>query len=155
MVFKQYFLFAEHKSLVSLIMLHPKYNPTIFGPFDIALTKPAIPFIYNLAIQPIKLPQRFVHPSGKVIISGWGSNSTSNEAIMPDTIQYAVVPILPFLQCAELLSETHFGATNFCTGPLEGGVGTCSGDSGGGVVQFNGLNQVNYFKIKCKSIIRN
>lgn len=128
-------------------MLHPKYNPTIFGPYDIALTKPASPFVYNLAIQPIKLPEKYSRPSGKVIIAGWGSNSTSNEAIMPDTIQYAEVPIISFYKCVDLLLGTHFGPTNFCTGPLEGGVGTCSGDSGGGVVQYDGEGQVNYLEL--------
>lgn len=91
----------------------------------------------------IHLPQPGVIPSGDVQLFGWGSISTTENAIIPDILQTVTKDILPLDLCREVLDGkyplgTPLHATNVCTGPLNTIVTACSGDSGGPIVQGSG-----------------
>lgn len=70
-------------------------------------------------------------------VSGWGSTSNTATPIWPNTLNTVELPVLSNEACQGAIDGT--GAVIYpqdvCTGPLEGGSGTCNGDSGGGLVQ--------------------
>jgi secreted trypsin-like serine protease len=70
-------------------------------------------------------------PDTLVDISGWGSTFDGGDTV--DTLRAANVPIVADSTCgASGVYGTEFDpATMVCAGYLEGGVDTCSGDSGG------------------------
>jgi prostatin (serine protease 8) len=76
-------------------------------------------------------------------LSGWGSISTSELPEMPNQLQTADLPLLSLDDCSAAIDallepgeENPLSEeSNVCTGPLSGGTGACSGDSGGPLAQ--------------------
>lgn len=136
--------------------IHPWYDGGV-APFDIGLIRvePAFdlnaPFVRAIALPTINVQQSsssFAQTESATTarLFGWGalsasSSSSSSSSAMPERLQTAVVPLLPFGQCwlvyGVLLGPLH--ETNLCTGPLRGGVSACGGDSGGPLVQADRL----------------
>lgn len=111
-------------------------------PYDIGLVYTPTAFVWSAAVAPVTLPPSGVVPTGTATLYGWGSTSTTNTASYPSTLQVASnLPIISVTICSEALgakgSDVH--STNLCTGPLTGGVGICTSDSGGPLVQNNVL----------------
>lgn len=107
------------------------------SPYDIGLVYTKSAFTWSSAVAAIALPVSGATPTGSAILYGWGSTSTTNNAAYPSTLQVATVPIIPIRTCESALgpkgSDVH--NTNLCTGPLTGGTGICTSDSGGPLVQ--------------------
>lgn len=108
-------------------------------------------------VQAIELPASGEEPSGDVVLSGWGSTSTSNFPVMPNQLQKVDLPVLDhegkylpkfyspinlmltnlILGCAaaftELMgtSEPLDEVSNVCTANPGDHKSACSGDSGG------------------------
>jgi hypothetical protein len=65
-----------------------------------------------------------------VVLSGWGSTSTSQIPSMPKTLQKAELPVIDFENCKlafeEMLQSAPLAESNVCTGPLTGGYSACS-----------------------------
>lgn len=113
------------------------------SPYDIGMVYTKVPFIWSSAVSDVVLPISNSKPTGKGFLYGWGSISKTNNAEYPTTLQVANVPIISLEACESALgvkgNDVH--NTNFCTGPLSGGVGICTSDSGGPLIQkVNGKN---------------
>lgn len=126
------------------------------SPYDIGLAYTSVAFTWSNAVAPIALPESGVIPTGNALLYGWGSTSTTNTANYPTTLQVATVPIISLSSCESALGTQGVNVhdTNLCTGPLTGGVGICTSDSGGPLVQTtNGANVligiVSWGKIPC------
>ncbi|XP_041966441.1 enteropeptidase [Alosa sapidissima] len=98
---------------------------------DIALMHLKTPANFTDYVQPVCLPhkkQQF-EAGRKCVIAGWGR--LEEGGTVADVLQQAVVPLVGWAQCQELLPEYNLTAQMVCAGFLEGGVDTCQGDSGG------------------------
>lgn len=127
-------------------------------PYDIGLIYTNQAFSLNSAVNVVTLPAANVVPTGNANLYGWGSISTTSVAAYPTQLQVASnLPIITLSACEAALgakgSDVH--DTNLCTGPLTGGVGICTSDSGGPLVQTNSNGQdvligiVSWGKIPC------
>ncbi|XP_075152159.1 lectizyme-like [Haematobia irritans] len=110
------------------------------SPYDIGLVYTKTVFQWSDAVAAITLPSSGVVPTGNANLYGWGSVSTTTTASYPTVLQVATVPIISLDTCESALG-TDVHTTNLCTGPLTGGVGICTSDSGGPLVQQ--VNNVN------------
>ncbi|XP_023302438.2 trypsin-1-like [Lucilia cuprina] len=126
------------------------------SPYDIGLVYTSNAFSWSNAVAPISLPASGSTPTGDALLYGWGSISTTNTADYPTTLQVATVPIISQSSCESALGSqgSNVHDTNLCTGPLTGGVGICTSDSGGPLVQsVNGENLligiVSWGKLPC------
>lgn len=131
---------------------HAQYTGGV-GPFDIGLIRVEIAFDFNEQVSAIALPiDDHIH-SGDVELHGWGSVSTSHFPINPNILQHVKKPIIPIDECDEVLGDSPLHDTNVCTGPLEGGISACSGDSGGPLTQDGELvGIVSWGFIPCGSV---
>lgn len=134
---------------------HPQYpGGGVVAPYDIGMIHVAPAFVYNAFVQPIGLPAPNAVHTGTVQLHGWGSISTTNSPIMPTILQTVPKVIVPYAQCSAVLgpnSPVH--PTNVCTGPLNGGISACSGDSGGPLTQNGQLvGVVSWGRIPCGSV---
>lgn len=109
------------------------------GPHDIALIWVAQPFANDFSVRPIALPNDNVIHTGNARLHGWGSTSTGFVPVWPTNLQTAELPIVPIATCTPLFDNIVVDNSNVCTGPLTGGVGACSGDSGSPLVQNDEL----------------
>ncbi|XP_031781530.1 trypsin-1, partial [Nasonia vitripennis] len=131
---------TEQLSKVSAIFIHDKY-PGNVAPYDIALLKLEKPLVYDESVQPIALPKASSDVDGEVVLSGWGSVSSSGMGT-PDILQKVKLPVVDLATCKEalerLVGPSPLHESNVCTGPLTGGVSACSGDSGGPLIKVLG-----------------
>lgn len=91
----------------------------------------------------MRLPQPTLIPEGPGTAAGWGSTGSSN----PNILQKAVLSTININICRDAFFSLNLNGnlvddTNFCTGPLTGGLAVCSGDSGGPLIQGSSPNQV-------------
>ncbi len=63
--------------------------------------------------------------------------------------RYAAVPIYPVEQCATAYGAGFNRASMFCAGYARGGVDSCQGDSGGGIVCAGALSGVVSYGFGC------
>lgn len=102
---------------------------------DIALVKLETPLDLDEHVAPIGLPIKISEPSGNVTISGWGDTSSYGRAVQTSILQTVTVPIVDRKTCNEAIMNTALEdgiilrdsvkECNICTGPLEGGKGSC------------------------------
>ncbi|XP_055855116.1 trypsin-1-like [Episyrphus balteatus] len=124
------------------------------APYDIGLVYVATAFTWTNAVKPAALPTAGAVPTGTASLYGWGSTSTSSEAIYPTTLQVASsVTIITLATCESALGKdlsVNLHDTNICTGPLTGGISICTSDSGGPLMQGNTLiGIVSWGKLPC------
>lgn len=123
---------TEQIRLTPNVTIHEDYGGGV-NPFDIALMRVETPLqLVPGVVEAIRLPTPGSLPTGNIRLFGWGSISTTDQAIIPDILQTVVKPVLPLELCREVLdgkypegTPLHF--TNVCTGPLETEVTACSG----------------------------
>ncbi|XP_033232030.1 uncharacterized protein LOC117183008 [Belonocnema kinseyi] len=131
---------TEQAIEVAKSIVHERYAGGV-NPYDIALIKLKKPLTLNERVNTINLPKANAEHNGTVILSGWGSTSNVNNAIMPDILQTAELPVVDLKTCRnaieELTGPSPLEDTNICTGPLTGGQSACSGDSGGPLIAKN------------------
>jgi len=60
-------------------------------------------------------------------LTGWGSISDDVILDLPDKLQAAELPIIPIEECIQMLKtqDTPIDDSMVCTGPAEGGKGSC------------------------------
>ncbi|XP_049766550.1 kallikrein-7-like [Schistocerca cancellata] len=68
-------------------------------------------------------------------LSGWGSTSTGLLPHMPDILQWVNVSVISNTECALLLGDSPLNDDSVCTGPVDGSISACEGDSGGPLAQ--------------------
>lgn len=112
------------------------------APYDIGLVKVNQPFSFSSSIASIALPAANSQPSGDCTLFGWGSTSATTTPSFPVNLQQVVLPIISLQACEAALGKPaaiNVHNTNVCTGPLTGGKGICTSDSGGPLVSRNTL----------------
>lgn len=116
--------------------MHENFGGSV-GPDDIAVVQMDEPLDFNKYVQPINLPEPNTYPSGRALLSGWGSISRK-PGVYPDILQKANLPIHTQAKCKQLWEGSTYADTNVCAGPLSGSSASCSGDSGGPLAQKSG-----------------
>ncbi|XP_053688068.1 trypsin-1-like [Sabethes cyaneus] len=143
-------------------IVHPEYLGGV-NPSDVAVLFLEEALIMNQFVQPAVLPaQGNVAVPGPATLAGWGSTSTGIIPSMPSILQRVDKPIIDYATCETAAGgpgNSPLGPTNVCTGPLTGGIGACSGDSGGPLyVMTNGVQTqvgiVSWGWIPCGSVGR-
>ncbi|CAG2064870.1 unnamed protein product [Timema podura] len=115
---------------VAEIFIHEYfYSAELYN--DIAVIKLNKSIQYDQDIQPISLRHDRVKAGTRCTVTGWGLIS-DEFGDYPDILQAVEVPVIEFLDCAEIYSLLE---GQMCAGYLEeGGKDACSGDSGGPLV---------------------
>lgn len=67
---------------------------------------------------------------------------------MPDILQTVSVSVFEYEICSEILQEYLFDESNICSGPISGGISSCGGDSGSGLIQKNVKGNVSWLLFK-------
>ncbi|KAL6489408.1 hypothetical protein MHYP_G00031490 [Metynnis hypsauchen] len=114
----------------SKVIRHPNYSSSTLNN-DIMLIKLRSAATINSYVSPVSLPSSFPSAGTWCLVSGWG-NILSSGTSYPSTLRCLDVPILSDAIC----KSAYPGLTSnmFCAGFLEGGKGTCQGDSGSPLV---------------------
>lgn len=147
---------TTQKRAISSYVIHDLYTGGI-APYDIGLVYTATAFQWTTAVKAINLPSAKVVPTGNADLYGWGSISTTSVPSYPSVLQVAKnIPIISESACVTALGSKGIDvhSTNICTGPLTGGIGICTSDSGGPLVQTqNGkttlIGIVSWGKVPC------
>lgn len=116
------------------VFSHPDWTGFV-GPNDISLMRILQPFTNDASVSPISLPAANAIPTGNVVLHGWGSTSTGYIPAFPITLRTVQKPLITVAACSPLFTGVVVNDLNLCTGPLTGGSGACSGDSGSPIVQ--------------------
>ncbi|KAG7188821.1 hypothetical protein KM043_008430 [Ampulex compressa] len=138
---------TEQSRLVDKVYVHPTYNGTV-APYDIALMKLKDPFELNPFVSTVLLPYPEIVPNGEAMLTGWGSIGRTRAQESPEILQAATLPLIDYDLCKRVLDETlrnkqvnPLHPTNVCTGPLDGSLSACKGDSGGPLISLNAFGQ--------------
>ncbi|XP_063917128.1 trypsin-1-like [Zophobas morio] len=124
-------------------IVHPNYVGGV-APNDIALLQLESPLTFGDLVKPIALPEAGSVATGDTVSSGWGSISPTNFPLSPTQLQTATLPLVSFDECNSVI-EALLGEdadnplsedSNVCT-LSTAGVSSCSGDSGGPLIQDN------------------
>uniref|UniRef100_A0ABM5FNM6 Transmembrane protease serine 12 isoform X1 n=1 Tax=Pogona vitticeps TaxID=103695 RepID=A0ABM5FNM6_9SAUR len=124
------------KYQIRAIVVHSDFE---FGTFDndIALFKLIKSVKYNDFIQPVCLPNTYLHLTAKIpcFISGWGRTTESGKG--EQILQEGQVDIIPLNVCNRY--DWYAGTISWnmiCAGSASGRVDSCQGDSGGPLVCY-------------------
>ncbi|XP_036328749.1 trypsin beta-like [Rhagoletis pomonella] len=147
---------TTQKRTIDWYVIHDLYTGGT-APYDIGLVYTETAFQWTTAVKAVTLPSSGVVPTGNANLYGWGSTSTTSVASYPAQLQVAKnLPIISESSCVDALGSkgVDVHSTNICTGPLSGGIGICTSDSGGPLVQeINGnavlIGIVSWGKIPC------
>ena len=116
---------GKHRTKASKIIIHPNYNYPINDLAILVLDE-------SLEIQPICIPTLCDDCNGDFnygIIAGWGLLSTGSQG--SDKLQRAFVNLVSKSECQREWEHVVDDDSLICAGWDAGGVGICSGDSGG------------------------
>lgn len=109
-------------------IIHPDWvsGPQV-GPDDLVLVRLTVPITFTDRIRPIRLPNPNVVPIGPATLSGWGSNGGTGAV---NILQKAILSTITLEQCRNAINSLNLNGnlvddTNFCTGPLTGGLSAC------------------------------
>ncbi|XP_028286333.1 mast cell tryptase [Parambassis ranga] len=122
----------EVKSAVSEIIMHPKYNDTLFNN-DIALMKLSSPVAFSNYIKPICLAANSsqFHNSTSCWATGWGRIGKDVSLPASYALQQVKIPVIGNKQCTCSYAsiEANITGNMICAGQEH--KGACQGDSGG------------------------
>lgn len=125
----------EQRRLVKAFTIHENYEGGV-GPNDIAVIQVDKPFELNDKVKPVQLPKQMEQFEGDVMLSGWGSMSTTVVPDYPDKLRKAILPLVDFDSCHSLWNfDSALEKSNVCAGPVDGSKSACSADSGGPLVK--------------------
>ncbi|RFU79935.1 trypsin-like serine protease [Trichoderma arundinaceum] len=125
---------------VSQIIVHPNYVVRSGGipDFDVAVWHLSSPIAASSTIGYAKLTASGNDPASgsTVTTAGWGTTN-ENSNTLPARLLKVSVPVVSRTTCN---SDYSGGVTNnmFCAGLTQGGKDSCSGDSGGPIVDASG-----------------
>lgn len=123
--------------------IHPDYNKNNQD-LDVAVITLKKPLQFSENVQPVKLPPKDhrLNPGTELSVMGWGKTGVRTKPTFK--LQRVEVPVFESKKCFNLLKEykKRMGVTNefavtknmFCAAPAEGGKDSCTGDSGGPIV---------------------
>ena len=129
--------FQEQTLEVDTVFFHEEYNVGVYLNNDIALLKLKDEVEFGTLVVPACLPHKNVVYDTHLncTVSGWGHMSLKD----PGYTTFLQSAQIPYLQTEQCLKPNVYGTRKlssgmFCAGYLEGGVDTCQGDSGGGLI---------------------
>jgi len=133
---------------VEKIIIHPVRHEGELIDQDIALVKLARDIEFNEYISPVCLPEpEDTFPGGTACaVAGWGNLQEGGNS--PTEVNHIRLPIVDRQVCRKLYANAGqffdtsvITSTTICAGFLEGGKSTCQGDSGGGLICYDQLEQ--------------
>src|SRR3990170_2847545 len=117
---------------VTEIFVHPEWNSETIAP-DVALLRLSAPVNGVAPLEPVRSSERALWEAGDPATTiGWGLQNESDNA-PPDDLQTVDLPIQPdeTMSSPEVYGEEFIAGDMLGAGPLDGGAGSCYGDSGG------------------------
>ncbi|VUC23479.1 unnamed protein product [Clonostachys rosea] len=119
---------------VSKITVHPDYDSSTVDN-DVAVWKLASPIESGSNIAYATLPASGSDPEAgsTVTVAGWGLTSESGSTL-PASLLKVSVPVVSRSTCRSQYGTSAITDNMFCAGVEEGGKDSCSGDSGGPIV---------------------
>jgi len=129
---------------IASIIRHPDFRP-VLGTFDgdIALIRMSSPVDFTVELAPACLPSPGNDFAGyQGIIAGWGR--TSEKGKPSRELLAATIQIYSQEQChnKSLYQKSQVTEHMMCAGRIEGGVDSCQGDSGGGLLITDAYNRM-------------
>ncbi|XP_026481275.1 trypsin-like [Ctenocephalides felis] len=131
------------QDIVAKIIIHPGFNIDTLDN-DAALLQMRSPIVMTDSIRPITLTEIGQEPVAysPAIITGWGDvkENANNGSLY---LRGAIVPVIGRNFCRGLNSGLYTSVNDnmFCAGYIDGGVDTCTGDSGGPIIDME-ANQI-------------
>ncbi|XP_059617454.1 trypsin-1-like [Phlebotomus argentipes] len=110
------------------------------APFDLAMLHLEYPLQLSATVSVAQLPAPGEVFRGDAEIFGWGSTASDLSSSFPAKLQRATLPLLAWDECQAIMGgpdATPLHSTNICTGPLDGGLSACHGDSGSALVHID------------------
>jgi len=126
---------------VSEVQVHPKYVGIVDNKppvYDVALLKLKTPVTFTDHIIPVCIPKQdepLPAAGTSLSFTGWGRTENSIFAGVSDLLQQVNMPLASDAACGEFTSPGYVPEVMFCAGFDQPGKLTCSGDSGGPVVE--------------------
>jgi len=120
---------TEQTRYVTAVHVHPNYQSQTDFSNDIAVLRVQPPFVMTGEVGPIPVAPANHTATGPASIIGWGS--LREEGSLPDILYKAEVPIMTDNECRASYGSTNFESHMMCAGFPQGGVDSCTGDSGG------------------------
>ncbi|KAH8253245.1 hypothetical protein KR032_004450 [Drosophila birchii] len=117
------------------IIMHPKYR-ALNNDYDAAILIVDGDFVFNEAVQPIKLAQERPEHDTLVTVTGWGT--TSEGGVISDVLQEVHVNVVENTVCKKSY-PIMLTSRMLCAGVTGGGKDACQGDSGGPLIYNNEL----------------
>jgi len=119
---------------VSQVVPHPSYNAAKVDN-DIALWHLATPLPASSTIGYAQLPAQGSDPapSTQVTVAGWGL-LTENGSSLPANLRKVTVPVVSRSTCQSEYGTSAVTNNMWCAGLAQGGKDSCSGDSGGPII---------------------
>ncbi|KAF7559125.1 hypothetical protein G7046_g5035 [Stylonectria norvegica] len=119
---------------VSKIVVHPSYNADTVDN-DIALWHLSTPLSASSTIGYAVLPVQGSDPvaASTITVAGWGL-LTENASTLPATLRKVSVPVVSRATCRSEYGTSAITNNMFCAGLAAGGKDSCSGDSGGPII---------------------
>ncbi|KAH9893773.1 serine endopeptidase [Xylariomycetidae sp. FL2044] len=119
---------------VSSITVHPSYNSRTTD-YDVAIWKLSTSIAESSTIGYATLPASGSDPSAgtTLTVAGWGTlNENSNS--LPANLMKVDVPVISRTECRQQYGTSAVTNNMFCAGYDAGGKDSCSGDSGGPII---------------------
>ncbi|XP_054275587.1 transmembrane protease serine 11D-like [Macrosteles quadrilineatus] len=138
---------------VSQIIVHKGYQDSDNQVNDIALFRLSVALEYDSVTQPVTLSAQNTDPSAnsKVVVTGWGVSKINGNPVR--YLQKATIQIISNPDCSAPYKPYNISilSTNVCAGTANGGIGQCTGDSGGPVlVEGSNTYQVGIISFSAK-----
>ncbi len=127
---------------VAEIFIHPDWNPDVTAP-DVALLRLAAPVTGITPLEPVRPDERALwEPGDPATTIGWGLKDETDRT-PPDDLQTVDLPIQPddTMSSPEVYGRDFLAADMLGAGPLDGGAGSCYGDSGGPLMVGDGAGR--------------
>lgn len=127
---------------VAEIFVHPNWDPDLIAP-DVALLRLSAPVTDIPPLEPVRSSERALWEAGDPATTiGWGLKSESDNS-PPDDLQTVDLPIQSdeTMSSPEVYGEQFLRGDMLGAGPLDGGAGSCYGDSGGPLLVGDGVGR--------------
>jgi secreted trypsin-like serine protease len=127
---------------VAEIFVHPDWDSEVIAP-DVALIRLSAPVTGVAPLEPVRPTERALWDAGDPATTiGWGlQNETDN--VPPDDLQTVDLPIQSdeTMSSPDVYGEQFLRGDMLGAGPLDGGAGSCYGDSGGPLMVGDGAGR--------------
>jgi secreted trypsin-like serine protease len=127
---------AEERAVISELIVHPDYVVEPVWTHDFMLFK--IEAVTSAELVPISLNSDAMNPQNDQVLTTMGFGTTSFLGESSDELLKVNVEAMPYNECSVLYDDID-EQSMICAGVDEGGKDSCSGDSGGPIVDANGV----------------